>query len=62
MNEPLVLLAICTASALSGYLLGSMRGQQRGRDEQWIESYFESGAREKLRREKDGRFKSKTKS
>ena len=62
MNEPLTLIAICSASALAGYLLGSMRGQQRGRDEQWIESYFESGAREKLRREKDGRFKSKTKS
>ena len=61
MNEPLTLIAICAGSGLLGYFIGSMRGQQRGRDEQWIESYFESGAREKLRREANGRFKTKTK-
>ena len=61
MNEPLTLIAIFAGSGILGYFLGSMRGQRQGRDEQWIESYFETGARDKLLREANGRFKPKTK-
>jgi len=63
MNSELLTIATIFASGgLLGYLVGSVRGHKRGRDEQWVECFLAGEAREKLRREKDGRFKSKTKS
>jgi len=63
MNSELLTIATIFASGgLLGYIFGSVRGHKRGRDEQWVECFLAGEAREKLRREKDGRFKSKTKS
>lgn len=50
------------AGALSlGFLLGAHTGYKRGRDEQWIESFLQRNNRERERRDKTGRFKTKTK-
>jgi hypothetical protein len=62
ISDALTLAAIFASGGLIGYITGSARGRKRGRDEQWVESFLAGDAREKLRREKDGRFKAKTKS
>ena len=61
ISNALILAAIFASGGLIGYIIGSLRGHKRGRDEQWVECFLAGDAREKLRREKDGRFKSKTK-
>jgi hypothetical protein len=45
----------------TGYEVAFIRGKKRGRDEQWVECFLAAEKRGKARREKDGRFKSKTK-
>ena len=62
ISDALTMAAIFASGGLIGYIVGSLRGHKRGRDEQWVECFLAGEAREKLRREKDGRFKSKTKS
>ena len=62
ISDALILAAIFASGGLIGYIIGSLRGHKRGRDEQWVESFLAGEKREKARREKDGRFKSKTKS
>ena len=62
ISDALTLAAIFATGGLIGYIVGSLRGHKRGRDEQWVECFLAGEAREKLRREKDGRFKSKIKS
>jgi hypothetical protein len=59
--DAITLAATFASGGLTGYIIGAARGRKRGRDEQWVESFLAGDAREKLRREKDGRFKSKTK-
>ena len=59
--DALTLAAIFATGGLTGYIIGSLRGHKRGRDEQWVECFLAGEKREKARREKDGRFKSKTK-
>ena len=61
IHDALILAAIFATGGLTGYIIGSWRGWKRGRDEQWVECFLAGDAREKLRREKDGRFKAKTK-
>jgi hypothetical protein len=62
MNSELLTIATIFASGgLLGYIVGSVRGHKRGRDEQWVEDFLTGDAREKLRRDKCGRFKPKTK-
>lgn len=61
ISDALILAAIFATGGMIGYIVGSARGRQRGRDEQWVECFFAGDAREKARREKDGRFKPKTK-
>jgi hypothetical protein len=61
IHDALILAAIFASGGLTGYIIGSARGHKRGRDEQWIECFLAGEKREKARREKDGRFKSKTK-
>jgi len=61
ISDALILAAIFATGGLIGYIVGSARGRQRGRDEQWVESFLAYEKREKARREADGRFKSKTK-
>ena len=61
ISDALTVAAIFASGGLTGYIIGSARGRKRGRDEQWVECFLAGEKREKLRREKDGRFKSKTK-
>jgi hypothetical protein len=61
ISDALTVAAIFATGGLLGYITGSARGRKRGRDEQWVESFLAYEKREKLRREKDGRFKSNTK-
>ena len=61
ISDALTLAAILAGGGLIGYIVGSLRGHKRGRDEQWVESFLAGEKREKARREKDGRFKAKTK-
>jgi len=62
ISDALTLAAIFASGGLIGYIIGATRGRKLGRDEQWVESFLAYEKREKARREKDGRFKSKTKS
>ena len=62
IHDALILAAIFASGGLIGYIIGSERGRKLGRDEQWVDCFLAGEAREKLRREKDGRFKAKTKS
>ena len=61
IHDALILTAIFASGGLIGYIVGSLRGHKRGRDEQWVECFLAGEKREKARREKDGRFKAKTK-
>jgi hypothetical protein len=61
ISDALTLAAIFASGGLTGYIIGSLRGRKRGRDEQWVECFLAAEKRGKARREKDGRFKSKTK-
>ena len=61
ISDAITLAAIFATGGLTGYIIGSARGHKRGRDEQWVECFLAGEKREKARREKDGRFKSKTK-
>ena len=62
ISDALTLAAIFASGGLLGYIIGLAQGRKRGRDEQWVDCFLAGEAREKLRREKDGRFKAKTKS
>ena len=61
ISDALTLAAIFASGGLIVYIVGSLRGHKRGRDEQWVECFLAGEKREKARREKDGRFKTKTK-
>ena len=61
ISDAIILTAIFASGGLTGYIIGSARGRKRGRDEQWVECFLAGEKREKARREKDGRFKTKTK-
>ena len=61
ISDALTLTAIFASGGLIGYIVGSLRGHKRGRDEQWVECFLAGEKREKARRETDGRFKAKTK-
>ena len=62
ISDALTVAAIFAGGGLLGYIIGAARGRKRGRDEQWVECFLAGEKREKARREKDGRFKAKTKS
>ena len=61
ISDALILAAIFATGGLIGHIAGSLSGRKRGRDEQWLENFFANEKREKQRRDKAGRFKSKTK-
>ena len=61
ISDALILAAIFATGGLIGYIIGAARGRKRGRDEQWVDCFLAGEAREKARRETDGRFKAKTK-
>ena len=61
ISDVLTTLAVFASALALGFIIGAHTGYRRGRDEQWVESFLAYEKREKARREKDGRFKSKTK-
>lgn len=46
---------------LGGYLWGVRDGERLGRDKEWMDSFFRSIDKDKLRRDRLGRFKNDTK-
>lgn len=61
MSEILTTLAVFAGALALGFIIGAQTGYKRGRDEQWIESFLQRNNRERERRDKAGRFKTKTK-
>jgi hypothetical protein len=61
MLEILTTLAVFAGALALGFIIGAQTGYKRGRDEQWIESFLQRNNRERERRDKVGRFKTKTK-
>ena len=61
MSEILTTLAVFAGALALGFIIGAQTGYKRGRDEQWIESFLQRINRERERRDKAGRFKTKTK-
>jgi hypothetical protein len=59
--ETAIILATFSSGAAIGYALGERSGNKLGRDQQWIDSYFDEAKREKQKRDKDGKFKRKIK-
>ena len=61
ISDILTTLAIFSGALALGFIIGAHTGYRRGRDEQWIESFFQRNNRERERRDKAGRFKTQTK-
>jgi len=61
ISDILTTLAVFAGALALGFILGAHTGYKRGRDEQWIESFIQRNNRERERRDKAGRFKTKTK-
>jgi ABC-type dipeptide/oligopeptide/nickel transport system permease subunit len=61
MLEILTTLAVFAGALALGFIIGAQTGYKRGRDEQWIDSFIQRNNRERERRDKIGRFKTKTK-
>ena len=49
------------AGLLGGYLWGVRDGERLGRDKEWMDSFFRRIDQDKLKRDRLGRFKTKTK-
>ena len=45
ISDALILAAIFASGGLIGYIVGSWRGWQRGRDEQWVDCFLAGEAR-----------------
>ena len=61
MSEIITTLAVFAGALALGFTIGAHTGYKRGRDEQWIDSFIQRNNRERERRDKIGRFKTKTK-
>ena len=60
MSEPVALTFIASGLLIGlvcGFIIGLDRGTQRGRDQQWMDDFFNRIEKEKQRRDKLGRFK-----
>lgn len=64
MTKPEIIAALALAAALAmlvGYFWGARDGERLGRDKEWMDSFFRSVDKDKLKRDRLGRFKQKTK-
>lgn len=64
MNKPEFIAALAVTAGLAmlvGYFWGARDGERLGRDKEWMDSFFRSLDLDKKRRDKLGRFKTKTK-
>lgn len=55
-----IALALITG-LLGGYFWGVREGERLGRDKEWLDSFFRAIDQDKLKRDRFGRFKQKTK-
>jgi hypothetical protein len=55
-----IALALITG-LLGGYFWGVREGERLGRDKEWLDSFFRAIDQDKLKRDRLGRFKQKTK-
>ena len=53
------ILATVLLALICGLLVGHIIGSKRGRDEQWCDDYFAAIARDRARRDAQGKFKAK---
>jgi hypothetical protein len=60
-SDILTTLAVFAGALALGFMIGAHIGYKRGRDEQWVESFFNAQKIERDRRDHAGRFKPKTK-
>ena len=61
-TELVTVIALSLVSGLlGGYLWGVRDGEKLGRDKEWMDSFFRSIQKDKARRDRLGRFHSKTK-
>ena len=61
-TEIVTVVALSLVSGLlGGYLWGVRDGEKLGRDKEWMDSFFRSIQKDKARRDRLGRFHSKTK-
>jgi len=60
-SDILTTLAVFAGALALGFLIGAHTGYKRGRDEQWIESFFSAQKMQRERRDNAGRFKRKEK-
>ncbi len=64
MSKPEFIAAIAVTGGLAmlvGYFWGARDGERLGRDKEWMDSFFRGLDLDKKRRDKLGRFKTKTK-
>ena len=61
IHDALILAAIFASGGLIGYIVGSLRGHKRGRDEQWVDCFLDVQKIQRNQRDNAGRFKTKTK-
>ncbi len=64
MSKPEFIAAIAVTAGLAmlvGYFWGARDGERLGRDKEWMDSFFRGLDLDKKRRDKLGRFKTKTK-
>jgi hypothetical protein len=64
MSNPEIIGALALAviaGLLGGYFWGIRDGERLGRDKEWMDSFFRDLDKDKLKRDRLGRFKQKTK-
>jgi len=64
MIKPEFIAALAVTAGLAmlvGYFWGARDGERLGRDREWMDSFFRGIDQDKLRRDRLGRFKTKTK-
>ena len=64
MNKPEIIAALAVTAGLAmlvGYFWGARDGERLGRDKEWMDSFFRSVDKDKLKRDRLGRFRTKTK-
>lgn len=59
MITTLAVIALCSVAIMLAYFVGRANGIARGRNEQWVEDYFDNLKKLRALRDELGRFKHK---
>ena len=62
ISDALTTFAVFAGALALGFIIGAQTGYKRGRDEQWIDSFFSAQKIQRDRRDNAGQFKRKEKS